>query len=175
MNTKWQNLHDLLRQMWMVEPYRNSASSTGRCVLSACTNMVPMIKRTIWEKMISPTVNQKYSGKCKRGAEILTIGNLRYRVACKCTSVTSYPVKMYSITYSKKNYHSIACSSPSESSHLYLHACYRSLPARGPLIDSCDCVTSLHVHWPIKTPRPSCANQDAWAVVMLKLPEGKFY
>ncbi len=75
----------------------------------------------------------------------------------------------------KKNYHCIACSSPNESSHLSLHASYRSLPARGPLIDSRDCVNSLHVHWPIKTPRPSCANQDAWAVVTLKLPEGEFY
>ncbi len=91
---EWQNLHDLLRQMWMVETYRNSASSTGPCVLSACTNVVPMIKRMMWENMISPTVNQKYSGKCKRGAEILTIENLWHRVVFKCTSVTSYPVKM---------------------------------------------------------------------------------
>ncbi len=75
----------------------------------------------------------------------------------------------------QKNYLSIACSSPSESSHLSLHACYRSLSARGPLIDSRDCVNSLRALWSIRTPRPSCANQDAWAVITLKLPEGEFY
>ncbi len=57
------------------------------------------------------------------------------------------------------------------SCRLCLHACNRSLFARGLLIDSHAYVISQHVHWPIRTPLPTCANQDAWVVITPKLPK----
>ncbi len=52
--------------------------------------------------------------------------------------------------------------------HLSLHACNRSLFARGPSIDSRAYVISQHVRWPIRTPPPTCVNQDAWVVITTK-------
>ncbi len=123
--------------MWMIKTFRNSASSTGRCVLSAWTNMVPMIKRMMWEKMLSPTVNQKYSGKCKRGAEIWKIRNIWHRVVFKYTSVTSYPVKMVFKHLFRRIYLGIGCNSSMRAATcLYTsainhpsHAGYRSILA----------------------------------------------
>ncbi len=53
-------------------------------------------------------------------------------------------------------------------------AAERKLPlahARVLLIASRANAKSLHVLWPIRTPRPSCANQDAWAVLTPKQPK----
>ncbi len=57
------------------------------------------------------------------------------------------------------------------SCHLFLHACNRSLFARGLLIDSRAYVISQHVRWPIRTPRPTCVNQDTWVVITPKRPK----
>ncbi len=54
------------------------------------------------------------------------------------------------------------------SCHLCLHACNRSLFARGLSIDSRACVISQHARWPIRTPCPTCANQDALVVITPK-------
>ncbi len=51
------------------------------------------------------------------------------------------------------------------SCHLCLHACNRSVFARGLSIDFRAYVISQHVHWPIRAPLPTCANQDAWVVI----------
>ncbi len=51
------------------------------------------------------------------------------------------------------------------------HAWNRSLLARGLSIDCRAHVISLHVRWSIRTPRPTCANQDAWAVITPKRPK----
>ncbi len=47
------------------------------------------------------------------------------------------------------------------SCHLCLHACNRSVIARGLSIDSRAYVISQHVRWPIRAPLTACANQDA--------------
>ncbi len=57
------------------------------------------------------------------------------------------------------------------SCHLRLHACDRSLFARGLSIDSRAYVISQHVRWPIRAPLPTCANQDAWVVITPKRPK----
>ncbi len=57
------------------------------------------------------------------------------------------------------------------SCHLSLHACNRSLFASGLSIDSCVYVISQHARWPIRTPRPTCANQDAWVVITPRRPK----
>ncbi len=54
------------------------------------------------------------------------------------------------------------------SCHLCLHACNLLLFARGLSIDSRAYVISQHVRWPIRAPLPTCANQDAWAVITPK-------
>ncbi len=46
------------------------------------------------------------------------------------------------------------------SCHLSLHACNRSLFARGLSIDSCDNDISQHAHWPIRTPEWSSCLSD---------------
>ncbi len=53
----------------------------------------------------------------------------------------------------------------SASCHLPLHARNRSLLARASR------VISQHVRWPTRTPRPTCANQDAGVVITPKRPE----
>ncbi len=55
--------------------------------------------------------------------------------------------------------------------HLSLHACSKSLFARGLSIDSRVYVISQHVRWPIRTPQPTCTNQDAWVVITPKRPK----
>ncbi len=54
------------------------------------------------------------------------------------------------------------------SCHLCLHACNRSLFARRLSIDSRVYVINQHVHWPIRAPLPTYANQDAWVVITPK-------
>ncbi len=56
------------------------------------------------------------------------------------------------------------------SGHLSLQACKRSLFPRRLSIDSRAYVISQHAHWPIRTPRSTCANQDAWVVITPKRP-----
>ncbi len=36
-------------------------------------------------------------------------------------------------------------------------------------------VKSLHALWPIRMPRPSCANQNTWAVLTPRRPKANFY
>ncbi len=55
------------------------------------------------------------------------------------------------------------------SRHLFLFN--RSLFARRLSIDSRASVISQHARWPIRTPRPICANQDAWVVITPKRPK----
>ncbi len=57
------------------------------------------------------------------------------------------------------------------SCRLSLHACNRSLLARGTSIDSHAYVISLHARWPIRAPSLTCADQDAWAVITPKRPK----
>ncbi len=57
------------------------------------------------------------------------------------------------------------------SCHLPLHTSNRSLFVWGLSIDSLAYVTSQHARWPIRTPRPTCANQDAWAVITPRWPK----
>ncbi len=45
------------------------------------------------------------------------------------------------------------------------------VPTRGLSIDFRVYVISQHVRWPIKAPLPTCANQDAWVVIMPKRPK----
>ncbi len=52
--------------------------------------------------------------------------------------------------------------------HLSLHACNRLLFARRLSIDSRAYAISQHARWPIRTPCPTCTNQDAWAVITPK-------
>ncbi len=47
----------------------------------------------------------------------------------------------------------------------------KSLFARGISIDSRAYVISQHACWPIRTPSPTCANQDAWVVITPKWPK----
>ncbi len=56
------------------------------------------------------------------------------------------------------------------SCHLCLHACDRSLFARGLSIDSRAYVISQHACWPIRAPRPTCANLDVWVAITPKRP-----
>ncbi len=57
------------------------------------------------------------------------------------------------------------------SCRLSLHACNRFLFERGLSIDSRSNVISQHMHWPIRTPRPTCAKQDVWVVITPKRPK----
>ncbi len=57
------------------------------------------------------------------------------------------------------------------SHHLLLHACSRSLFARELSIDSRAYVINQHTRWPIRTVPRNCANQDAWMVIVSKLPK----
>ncbi len=50
---------------------------------------------------------------------------------------------------------------PKESYRLDQLVCYRSLLARVLSIESHAYVISLNTRWPIRTLRPTCANQDA--------------
>ncbi len=68
-----------------------------------------------------------------------------------------------SFIFPKGHTQSLHCSC-----HLRLHACNRSLFARGLSIDSRAYVISQHARWPIRTPLPTCANQDAWVVITPK-------
>ncbi len=49
-----------------------------------------------------------------------------------------------------------------------MRASYRSLITRRLSIDSRAYVISQHARWPIRYPRPTCANQDAWVVITAK-------
>ncbi len=59
----------------------------------------------------------------------------------------------------------------STSCRLSLHACNRSLFARGLSLDCRAYVISQYARWPIRTPRYTCANQDAWVVITPKRPK----
>ncbi len=61
------------------------------------------------------------------------------------------------------------------SCHLSLRTYSRSLFARGLSIDSRAYVISQHARWPIRTPLPTCANQDAWVAITPKRPKIEFY
>ncbi len=52
-----------------------------------------------------------------------------------------------------------------------MHACNLPLLARGLSIDSHAHVIRQHARWPIRTPHPTCANQDAWVVITPKRPK----
>ncbi len=54
------------------------------------------------------------------------------------------------------------------SCHLSLHACKRLFFACGVSTDARACVISQRARWPIRTPRPTCANQAAWVVIRPK-------
>ncbi len=54
---------------------------------------------------------------------------------------------------------------------LSLQACNQSLLTRALSIDSRAYVISLHACWPIRTPSPACANQDARVVITSKRPK----
>ncbi len=55
--------------------------------------------------------------------------------------------------------------------YLSLHACNRSLFACGLSIDSRAYVINQHARWPIRTPHPICAKQDAWVAISPKRPK----
>ncbi len=57
------------------------------------------------------------------------------------------------------------------SCHLCLHLCNRSLFVCGLSLDSGTYVISQNVRWPIRTPPPTCANQDAWVLITPKRPK----
>ncbi len=60
------------------------------------------------------------------------------------------------------------------SCHLSLHAFNRSLFARGLSINSRAYVISQRARWPIRTPLPTCANQDAWVVITPRRSKANF-
>ncbi len=47
---------------------------------------------------------------------------------------------------------------------------FRHMPYLVNTSDSHAYVISQHARWPIRTPRPTCANQDAWVVITPKWP-----
>ncbi len=57
-------------------------------------------------------------------------------------------------------YRCILLNSVAASFHLPLHACNRSPNERRLSIDSRAYVSSQYARWPIRTPPPTCANQD---------------
>ncbi len=62
------------------------------------------------------------------------------------------------------------CQCAAASCHLSLHACNRSLFARGLSIDPRAYVISQHARWPIRTPRPTCT----WVVITPKRKKVNF-
>ncbi len=66
---------------------------------------------------------------------------------------------------------SFLATSVATSCRLSLHAYNRSIFAREIAIDSRAYVISQHSRWLIRTPRPTCANQDVWVVSTPKRPK----
>ncbi len=75
--------------------------------------------------------------------------------------------------YFRTNSHRTTAIALARPNYWHSFETFVATPARALLIASRANAKSLHASWPIRTPRPSSANQDAWAAVTSKRPSAR--